>query len=722
VTVTNADASPYTDPAIKLTVTYDADMQADFEDLRFTEDDGVTPTDHFIESYTASTEAVVWVKVPTLPASSDAEVYMYYGNGAVSDGSATTTFSFMDDFEDGSISEYSGDTGIFSVDGTFAYEGAYGLDATGNESGKATDGIYRNDVTVAQGQTLRYLQYIDTTAGSGDETCTMFGVQSPGSNNQNYAVCLELFGVDRVSISRDVDFNDTSGTVLASTTISYVTGWHEVEIDWGTDDSISVTVSEDGTVVATTSATDSSYTQGGVGFTFWFQNGGWDIYSSRPLLTTEPTVTVGAEQVSGGASWIAAVNSPATGVEENTNVRARFLIENTGLTITAQNFELEFAPKGGAPSCESVDYNDYVEVPNVASCGTSDICMESSTHITNLESTTDLLGGEGTFTPGQVVEDPSNNTGNLDVDANEFTELEYVLVTTENVTDSRYCLRVTDEGADLDSYSRVAELQLVFIPNVTSLTLNGGLDITLTAGATTTVTATGTVSDQNGYADLADATTTIFRSGVGEACSADNNNCYIAGPSSCSFINCAGTSCEVECSADIYYHADPTDIGTFAGETWRALLSVSDQGGSVATATAPSIDLVTLRALAVDDSIDYGTLAVNADTGAYNATTTVENIGNDSIDVAIEGTDLTDGASSAIPVSEQIFATSTFTYSACTFCSSLSTSTTNFELNLGKPTSTTPAITDEVFWGIAVPFGVAGTPHTGSNTFYAVGD
>jgi len=189
----------------------------------------------------------------------------------------------------------------------------------------------------------------------------------------------------------------------------------------------------------------------------------------------------------------------------------------------------------------------------------------------------------------------------------------------------------------------------------------------------------------------------------------------------CSFVNCAGNSCDVTCRADIYYHADPTDIGTYAAETWRALLTVSDFGGSVATATAPSIDLMTLRAVSVDSSINYGSLAVNADTGSYNATTTVQNIGNDAIDIAIEGTDLTDGYSSVIPVAEQKFATSTFTYNSCVTCSALSTSPLNYKLNLTKPASTTPAVTDELYWGIAVPFGVAGTAHHGTNIFYAIG-
>ena len=722
VTFTNNDAVSYTNAAVAFTVPYDSDMQADFDDLRFTLADGTTPVQHFIETYSAGVEAHVWVKVPLLATSTNTSVFMYYGDGAVGDSSATSTFTYLDTFEDGNISEYSGDTGLFTAGTTMNYERNRGLDAAGNESQKTTDGIYRTNVTVAQGQTIRYLQYVDTALGSGDETCTLFGVQSPGSNNQNYAVCLELYGVDRVSIARNVDSNDTSGTILASTTLTYSTGWYEVEIDWGTDDSIGVTVSKDDVVVASTTVTDGTYTQGGVGFAFWFQSGGWDIYSSRPLLATEPSFVFGAEQVPGGASWLSALNTAYNGSDIGQTMRVRFLVENTGLSIIDQNYELEYAAKGAAPSCEAVASGAYVPVPPQASCGSSPVCMTTSSQFTNFASTVDLLGGDGAFSAGQLIEDPDNTTGDIDVAMGAFTELEYAITPTVNVADPSYCLRVSDEGNDLDAYARVAEFSLMFEPIITTLSLNGGNDIILAAGATTTITATGTVSDLNGYADLAAATTTIFRSGAGESCAADNNNCYIAAPAQCTYSNCAGASCTISCSVNMYYHADPTDIGAYAGETWRALLSISDVGGSVATATAPSIDLLTLRALSVANAIDYGALAPDSNTGSYNATTTIQNIGNDSIDVSVEGTDLTDGGSSLIPVASQRFATSTFTYSSCVVCGTLAETGTNFMLDLAKPASTTPPVTDDLFWGLAIPFGVAGTPHHGTNIFYAIGD
>jgi len=724
VTVTNSDPEGYINATVEIDVTYDSDMQADFDDLRFTSSDGTTQLNHFIETYTASTDAVVWVRIPLLATSTDTEIYMYYGNAGIGDGSATTTFLMLDEFEDGNFSEYSGDgTGEFVVNSSGqVFERTYSLKASDPDNGQTLNGgIYNNGYAVAQGQTLRWLQYIDTSTGSGDEVCTTFATQS---DSQNYAVCLELYSDDRIVIAENVLYNDTSGTIHATSAIpgNYTTGWYEVEVDWDTDDSIFVSLYQNDSLVATTSASDATYTSGGVGYALWYYHGAWDVYSARTLLDTEPSISFGFEQVSGGASWYAALNTKASGVLVDDTVRVRFLVENTGLTVTDQNYEIEFAPKGSAPSCESVDYNDYVEIPNQSLCGTSDLCMQSSTNITNLSSTTDLLGGDGTFTYGQIVEDASNNTGNITIDSGEYTELEYVITPTENVTDSNFCLRVTNEGTELDSYTRVAELEMLFAPNITAASLNGGLDIALIGGSTTTIYATGTVSDLNGYTDLANATATIYRSGVTDLCSADTNNCYIASDSQCSFVNCAGNTCDVSCSVDMYYHADPTDIGAYAAETWRMTLSVDDTGGTVSTGTAPSIDLLTVRYITVDSAIDYGTLSVNTDTGAFNATTTIENLGNQAIDVTIEGTDLSGSGSSVIPVAEQIYATSTFNYSACVFCSQLATTSANIELDLAKPASTSPNVTDDVYWGINIPFGVKGVAHQGLNTFIPVGD
>ena len=82
---------------IKLTIAYETVMQADFEDIRFSELDG-SYIYHWIESKTDSTTADMWIKTD-VPASDGKDIYILYGNSLLSDGTdGENTFEFFDDF------------------------------------------------------------------------------------------------------------------------------------------------------------------------------------------------------------------------------------------------------------------------------------------------------------------------------------------------------------------------------------------------------------------------------------------------------------------------------------------------------------------------------------------------------------------------------------------------------------------------------------------------
>ena len=77
----------------------------DFGDIRFTDSDGVTELDYWLESYTSGDQATFWVEVPSIPASPDtATIYIYYDKPdatTTSDGEAT--FPLFDHFEGTSL-------------------------------------------------------------------------------------------------------------------------------------------------------------------------------------------------------------------------------------------------------------------------------------------------------------------------------------------------------------------------------------------------------------------------------------------------------------------------------------------------------------------------------------------------------------------------------------------------------------------------------------------
>jgi hypothetical protein len=73
--------------------------QSDGGDILFTSSDGLTKLSHEIERYTSATgELIAWVKVPTVSASSDTIIYIYYGNAVCADQWATDGSTWLSNY------------------------------------------------------------------------------------------------------------------------------------------------------------------------------------------------------------------------------------------------------------------------------------------------------------------------------------------------------------------------------------------------------------------------------------------------------------------------------------------------------------------------------------------------------------------------------------------------------------------------------------------------
>ena len=71
----------------------------DFGDIRFTDGDGVTELDYWLESYTPSGSALFWVEIADDLSSSDVVIYVYYGNNVSTTSNGENTFLLFDHFE-----------------------------------------------------------------------------------------------------------------------------------------------------------------------------------------------------------------------------------------------------------------------------------------------------------------------------------------------------------------------------------------------------------------------------------------------------------------------------------------------------------------------------------------------------------------------------------------------------------------------------------------------
>ena len=289
-----------------------------------------------------------------------------------------------------------------------------------------------------------------------------------------------------------------------------------------------------------------------------------------------------------------------------------------------------------------------------------------------------------------------------------------------------YCFRVVkSDGSLLDTYTVIPEITTAAAnpPVVEAVDLTPD-PIILTENTTTTVTCAATISDADGGNTITSATATVYRSGVGYNCSANDNNCY---PNiTPSATSTSGNYFYATFTVDLWFHAEPTDEGVYATaqgwntQTWQCYVIAEDNQGATATGTdSTPPDLNTLLALTVTPTIDYGTLAAGA-TSSASEITTVTTTGNVPIDVELSGTDMTStSTTSTIPVAQQECALSSVDYGSGT---DLSGTPTTLELASTKPTVHPSNQSDDIYWRIGIPDDQDFATYTGTTTVSAIAD
>jgi len=91
ITINNTqNSNTLTDYQVAINITYDSDMQSDFDDIRFVDSDDSTELSYWIEDKVDDSWAYVWVKIPSILASSTKDIYMYYGNPSTTSKSNQT--------------------------------------------------------------------------------------------------------------------------------------------------------------------------------------------------------------------------------------------------------------------------------------------------------------------------------------------------------------------------------------------------------------------------------------------------------------------------------------------------------------------------------------------------------------------------------------------------------------------------------------------------------
>lgn len=181
----------------------------DFSDLRFTKNDGTTLLNHWIESYTSGSIATVWIKIPLVPISPcTSTIYLYYDNSsATPQSNGVNTFDFFDDFEDGSISDWTQQSGAgASISSTVVKSGTYSM---------------KVNPTTAWAETYKNVPTINTT--SGDRVIELWAYVN-STNGQGIGITVETTGGTYIP-SFTYGFRDTSYLGY------YDTAWRNMDVN-----------------------------------------------------------------------------------------------------------------------------------------------------------------------------------------------------------------------------------------------------------------------------------------------------------------------------------------------------------------------------------------------------------------------------------------------------------------------------------------------------------
>ncbi|RLF57058.1 MAG: hypothetical protein DRN27_08490, partial [Thermoplasmata archaeon] len=120
--VTNSGLETINDYVIDITISYDSDMQYDFDDIRFADEDSY-PLTYWMGEMTGGVSIDMLVRIPELPPQETTTIYMFYKNPSVSDLSDDTIFTW---------SEITGDdlrlSWTLQTEGAWDPDVAYGAD------------------------------------------------------------------------------------------------------------------------------------------------------------------------------------------------------------------------------------------------------------------------------------------------------------------------------------------------------------------------------------------------------------------------------------------------------------------------------------------------------------------------------------------------------------------------------------------------------------------
>lgn len=281
----------------------------------------------------------------------------------------------LDDFEDGDIAEYSGSTGEYTVQQNTVYEGSYALET----SGANQQDIYDPNVSLSQGDAPfgAYMAGGQTSgmySTSSQRPQLLFGHQ--GSSLSGYGVEIaaynDEFGLVRWDSGSETDLATATGLSLT------VGEFYEVKITtWDSSGNIEAKLLDaSGTELATVSATDTTYSNGYLGWCVTLDAATVDTPSRYDYAyDDEQTSTTVTES-------LVATSTVSTATTDTTQVTEASSASGVVSTSIAESLPtvMETLSVNGVTSVSNTDNgvaSDNAAVSNVVSTSTTDAASAS---------------------------------------------------------------------------------------------------------------------------------------------------------------------------------------------------------------------------------------------------------------------------------------------------------------------------------------------------------
>jgi hypothetical protein len=283
-------------------------MRSDCGDIRFTDSDGQTLLNYWLESGCNTASTKIWVKVPLIPASATKTIYVYYGNpSATSQSNGIATFDWFDDFDPDKVS-------WTVLAGTWSNTAGY----QGNSKKGVNDGAYVRE-TLADGSLSLADFVLEANVRStvdGSLANIVFRAATNGrDDNDRIWVRLDQRPVSASHYGGFHLFEDVGGTEYVRAYYDFdpvVSQWYKIKVQVHGNSAEGFLDGVQRWSTTALSRTAAGYIQLQVednsGDDAWFDN-----VFIRKYTSPEPTTSVGAEEPAPLSEQIGLYIQPQTG-------------------------------------------------------------------------------------------------------------------------------------------------------------------------------------------------------------------------------------------------------------------------------------------------------------------------------------------------------------------------------------------------------------------------